>query len=323
MFDGRLVNDLITVVIPTHQRPATLYQTLISVCRQRAVDFEVVVVDDTGGDVTRAMLDALAPECVQLVVNHSGGGAAGSRNLGVEHAAGSWIAFCDDDDIWAPDKLRRQLDEIHRQGADWSCTGAVTVGPDLAPIGHERLGPEEDRTLLEWNIIPGGGSSVLARADVIREAGGFDADLSNMEDWDMWIRLDEFGPVASVDLPLVGYRLWPSSKSANVDGMRKSARRILERHDRWPPSERLAYELEWYVMWKMTNAGDRHAATVAARLATRHRSARCALRAGVLLASPALARTIDRRRRALAVPEEWRQFVGTWLPELRAQLVST
>jgi hypothetical protein len=193
------------------------------------------------------------------------------------------------------------------------------VGPDLRAIGHERWDPDEERTMHDWCLVPGGGSSVMASTDVLRDLGGFDESLSNMEDWECWIRLSDRGPVASVDRPLVAYRLWPMSKSADVDGMRRSARSILERHDHWPPPPRLAYDLEWYVMWKLTNAGRRlDASRLAARLAVDHRSAKCALRAGALMVSPTAVRQLDRRRRSTAVPRAWRTEIDQWLPALRA-----
>ena len=215
------MTELVTAVVPTHRRPDTLRQTLRSVAAQREVDLEIIVVDDADDPRTHDVANSIAAARLKVIDNTHGASAASSRNVGLGHASGRWVAFCDDDDLWAPDKLRRQLDELRRSNAVWSCTGAVTVGPDLRPIGHERLDPHDQRTMRDWNLVPGGGSSVMASADVLRELGGFDESLSNMEDWELWIRLADRGPVASVDLPLVAYRLWPGSKSSGVDGMRR------------------------------------------------------------------------------------------------------
>jgi glycosyltransferase involved in cell wall biosynthesis len=313
------MTELVTAVVPTHLRPTTLRQTLRSIAAQRGVDVEIIVVDDADDKRTHEVASAVPADRLKVIDNPGGTSAASSRNAGLAHASGRWVAFCDDDDLWAPDKLRLQLDELRRSNAIWSCTGAATVGPDLRAIGHERLDPLEERTMRDWNLVPGGGSSVMASADVLRDLGGFDESLSNMEDWELWIRLAERGPVASVDRPLVAYRLWPGSKSAGIDGMRRSAHSILERHGHWPPSPRVAYDLEWYVMWKLTNAGRRRdAALLASRLATRHHSAKCALRACALAVSPAAVRELDRRRRARGVPDEWRREIDHWLPALRA-----
>ncbi len=312
------MTELVTAVVPTHRRPDTLRQTLRSVAAQREVDLEIIVVDDADDPRTHEVANSIDADRLKVIDNTFGASAASSRNVGLGHASGRWVAFCDDDDLWAPHKLRRQLDELHRSSADWSCTGAVTVGPDLRSIGHERFDPHDERTMRDWNLVPGGGSSVMASADVLRELGGFDESLSNMEDWELWIRLADHGPVAPVDSPLVAYRLWPGSKSARVDGMRRSARTILERHDHWPPPPDVAYELEWYVMWKLTNAGRRRdSALLAARLAKRHRSAKCAMRAGALMVSPSTVRRLDRHRRSNAVPSDWRTEIDRWLPALR------
>ncbi len=313
------MSELVTAVVPTHERPTTLRQTLRSVAAQRGVDVEIIVVDDADDPRTHDVANGIGADRLKVIDNTGGGSAASSRNVGLAHASGSWVAFCDDDDLWAPDKLRRQLDELHRTDAIWSCTGAVTVGPDLHPIGHERLDPDDARTMRDWNLIPGGGSSVMAATDVLRRLGGFDESLSNMEDWELWIRLADEGPLASVDRPLVAYRLWPGSKSSGVEGMRRSARSILERHAHWPPAPRVAYDLEWYVMWKLTNAGRRgEAAQLASRLAIQHHSVKSAIRAGALLISPRAVRRLDRHRRSSAVPGDWRRQIDQWLPAVRA-----
>ncbi|MEJ7703153.1 MAG: hypothetical protein WKF47_05650 [Geodermatophilaceae bacterium] len=75
--------------------------------------------------------------------------------------------------------------------------------------------------LLTSNIIPGGASSVLARTELVRRVGGFDQRLSNMADYDLWIRLALASPLAGVDRPLVGYFVHSTgmaSQRAALDG---------------------------------------------------------------------------------------------------------
>ncbi len=71
-------------------------------------------------------------------------------------------------------------------------------------------------SLLAGNVIPGGASGVMVRTDLVRELGGFDPALSNLADYDLWIRLGLAAPVAVVDRPLVGYRVHPSGMAHNV-----------------------------------------------------------------------------------------------------------
>src|SRR5688572_22954462 len=110
--------DLVTAVVPTHRRPETLRQTLLSVAGQRNVDVEIIVVDDADDPRTREVVATAVPDArVKVIDNRASGSAASSRNLGLAHASGRWVAFCDDDDLWAPDKISLQLEELRRTGA--------------------------------------------------------------------------------------------------------------------------------------------------------------------------------------------------------------
>ena len=111
-------------------------------------------------------------------------------NAGIDAATAPWIGFCDDDDLWAPTKAVEQL-RAAGSTAGWTCSATVKVDTDLYPLGQRRA-PEPatvaDR-LLAANVIPGGASSVIARADIVRAVGGFDTTLSTLADWDFWVRL--------------------------------------------------------------------------------------------------------------------------------------
>src|SRR5690349_19085339 len=98
-----------SVVIPTRNRANLLALTLRSVLRQRDVDIEVVVVDDGDGPETAALVNAFEDARVRLIRNSEPRGECGARNCGVAAAQREWVAFCDDDDLWAPDKLSAQL----------------------------------------------------------------------------------------------------------------------------------------------------------------------------------------------------------------------
>ncbi len=98
---------LVSVVVPTHNRARLLRRTLRSILAQHMVDLEVVVIDDGSTDDTG---DVAATDPRVLVIrNRESAGVSAARNRGIAAARGEWIAFCDDDDLWSPDKLNRQL----------------------------------------------------------------------------------------------------------------------------------------------------------------------------------------------------------------------
>ena len=100
---------LVSVVIPTHNRPKLLFRALNSVLLQSHQQIELIVVIDRPDPQTASVVQGADDPRVQLLLNPSPSTAAGARNAGVDHAKGEWIAFLDDDDEWLPNKLERQL----------------------------------------------------------------------------------------------------------------------------------------------------------------------------------------------------------------------
>jgi glycosyltransferase involved in cell wall biosynthesis len=198
----------VSVVIPTRDRwPVLSTSALPSALGQQSVEHEVIVVDDGSIDETQMELAKVEATRLKVIRHGSPSGVAQARNAGIAAAAGEWIAFLDDDDLWAPHKLRRQLDVAKAAGASFAYCGAAWLDEDKCFI--EALSPPApdglDLRLLRWNELWAGCSSVVARADVVRRLGGFDERLFQLADWDLWIRLAFDGPAAAVDEILVGY----------------------------------------------------------------------------------------------------------------------
>ena len=102
---------LVSVVIPTLDRPTLLLRAIDSVLRQTYCELElIVIIDKVSPDPeTLAALRTVTDPRLRFMANPRPGTAAGARNFGVEQAVGEWIAFLDDDDEWLPAKLERQL----------------------------------------------------------------------------------------------------------------------------------------------------------------------------------------------------------------------
>jgi glycosyltransferase involved in cell wall biosynthesis len=222
----------VTVVIPTHDRCALLALTLRSVLWQRDVDLEVVVVDDGSSDDTAAMVAGLDDPRVRLVRHATAQGVSAARNRGIAEARGAWVAFLDDDDLWAPDKLARQLGAARGSGRAWAYAGAVSVDGELRIVGGAPPPPPERvvELLPRYNVVPGGGSNVMVRREVLVRAGPFDTRLYNTEDWEMWIRLAKDGPPAWVRHPLIAYRVHVGNASLNVAEILAGVTLIERRH---------------------------------------------------------------------------------------------
>ena len=210
--------DSITAVVPTHNRSALLRSTLRTVLWQRGVDLEVIVVDDGSRDDTTSAVMALNDPRIRLVRHDLPKGVSAARNRGLEEATGEWVAFCDDDDLWAPDKLAEQLTAARETRAAWVYTGAVNITPGNVVVGGDPPPPPEEvlRRLPEHNVVPGGCSGVMVERTVLVRVGGFDAGLQPLADWDLWLRLAVEGTPACVAKPLVAYRVHGSQMSLDA-----------------------------------------------------------------------------------------------------------
>lgn len=196
-----------TVVIPTRDRWEWLSRTALrAALEQQNVDHEVIVVDDGSGDGTAERVVGLGDERLRVIRHERSLGVSRARNAGIAAARGEWIAFLDDDDVWSPRKLRAQLDAARAAGALFAFAGAVWVDEELRFLyGHAPPDPSTLASdLLRWNVVWGGCSNVLVRTDAVRELGGFDEELFQLGDWDLWIRLALAGEAARVTDVLVG-----------------------------------------------------------------------------------------------------------------------
>ena len=220
----------VTVVIPTRDRREELRTALRSALTQRAVDVEVVVVDDAS--MEPAELGELADERVRVVRNATPVGETASRNRGILEASGTWIAFLDDDDLWSPEKVIRQLDALDRHDAGWAYTGDVVVDQDLRILhgSPPPTPPDLASTLLRYNSVPAGASNVIVRASLLATVGPFDPALRRTGDWDMWLRLLTTGLPACVREPLVANRMHRGNVSRDMRVLFEELPVIARRH---------------------------------------------------------------------------------------------
>ncbi len=100
---------LVSVIIPTLNRPKLLLRAVGSVLRQTHKEIEIIVVVDRPDPETEAAVRSADDPRLRVINNPHPLTAAAARNFGADHASGEWIAFLDDDDEWLPNKLERQL----------------------------------------------------------------------------------------------------------------------------------------------------------------------------------------------------------------------
>jgi glycosyltransferase involved in cell wall biosynthesis len=306
---------LVSVVVPTHNRARLLKRTLRSILDQRVSDLEVIVVDDGSADET-ASLAAGADTRVRVLRNAVPSGVSAARNRGIAAARGGWVAFCDDDDLWSPDKLARQLLAAEHYRTNWAYAGDVNVDDGLHVLSG---GPPPDAEavlalLPRWNPLSSGGSNVIVRTETLTAVGGFDPGLRRTEDWDLWIRLARTGPPACACEPLVAYRFHGGNVAAAPWEMVDEARQLAARH---------AIPIDMSAMyrraaWAALRGGRRLEAVQHYAQAAARGDLRSVVRAAVALFHPAVGS--NRLFEFLARDDDWVGRAKAWLEPFAAHL---
>jgi glycosyltransferase involved in cell wall biosynthesis len=246
-----VVPALVSVIVPIYRAERFLRETIESVRAQSHDAWELLLVDDGGGDGSAAIASEYAERDPQRVtlLSHPGGenrGASASRNLAIRHARGAYIALLDADDVWLPAKLRDQvaLLEAHPDvgmlyGNSLYWYGWTNVPADRARDRVPDLGFAEDTVvepprLLECCLrgtvaVPCPCSVILRRAAVER-SGGFNEQFTgaNASSEDLVF----FAKVMLRERVLVANRIWDRYRRhedsvyerAKADGIAASAR---------------------------------------------------------------------------------------------------
>ena len=216
------------MVIPTRNRWPLAERAVRSAVGQLNIEVEVLVVDD--GSDTRSPA-SLASDQVE-VVRLRPSGVAAARNAGIERSTARWVSFLDDDDLWAPQRLRRMVDEAKKRDAEFVYSSALMVDPELNPLMLDPAPPSQQLPdlLRIGNAIPGGGSGAVVSAASIGRSGWFDEAFSYLADWELWWRLSQDNRCAAVPEPLMAYVVHGGGVERHGQAVFEDVRRLIRKH---------------------------------------------------------------------------------------------
>jgi len=239
----------ISVVIPTFNRGALVRPTVDSALGQDlpSDEVEIILVDDGSTDDTFAVLQELYGENERVrMFSLANGGVAAARNFGLSQARGEFVAFLDHDDLWLPEKLRLQRDEMRANSKTTVVYGRWREA-DEAGREFERppLLSEE-----EWRVLPQGdvfyalmhhnflisATIPLVRTRQLLEVGGFDPAMVPCDDWDAWLKLSRLGPFAALEEFVAIYQRHGNQQSADEERMLLATQTVRLKHIRANPS---------------------------------------------------------------------------------------
>lgn len=115
---------IVSIITPAFKCSATIKDTFNSIVAQSFKDWEWIIVEDCSGDETYEFIQQLA-KCdkrISVFKTNKNSGAAIARNIGIYNSSGRYIAFLDADDLWKPDKLKRQIEYMENNKYDFTFT---------------------------------------------------------------------------------------------------------------------------------------------------------------------------------------------------------
>lgn len=194
-----MIDNKITVVIPTYNRVRLLERALESVLSQTYPADEIIVVDDGSTDNTKQQLQTHYPQVIYQYQPNKGVSAA--RNAGITASNNEWVCLLDSDDSWQTNKLENQVRAVSENPRYLLCHTNETWYRNGKILNQGKKHQKHGGYIFQYclplcAISP---SSVMINKQIFNEVGLFDENLPACEDYDMWLRICSLHPVLFLD----------------------------------------------------------------------------------------------------------------------------
>jgi glycosyltransferase involved in cell wall biosynthesis len=186
---------LVSVVITCYNKEDFIGDTILSVVNQTYEDLEIIVVNDGSKDNSLKIINTFQDSRL-VIIDIQNSGENSARNIGIINSKGSYIAFLDGDDIWAPNKLFLQMKSMVSGDLNMSFCDYDTIDSSGRINNTFFKLPNYDfsvenlkNKILSGNFVLGSASSVVLKKEIISNVGLFDEELKWGGDWEFWMRI--------------------------------------------------------------------------------------------------------------------------------------
>jgi glycosyltransferase involved in cell wall biosynthesis len=201
LFKAKIVNQLVSVIIPTYNRGDLIGRAIASVIAQTYQNLEIIVVDDASTEDIAQEIAHIDDPRLRYIHHETNLGGSAARNTGIKAAQGEFVAFLDSDDVWLPHKLQRQLAEISTVNISNNlvCYSQFQSSPQVfyAPSVFPSRGKQPQETVADYLWASQGEmltSSLLMHRSLAQRTL-FQPGLIKHQDLDFVIRLEQQGAV--------------------------------------------------------------------------------------------------------------------------------
>ena len=233
---------LVSIVIPTYNRPDRLPRAIQSVLEQTYAPIEIIVVNDCGSGVEAIIESMNSTKTIHYCRHGANKGLAGARNTGIRYATGKYIGYLDDDDMLYPDHVATLVEFLESN----QCEVAYTDSREAHQLQENgnyrtvnyflRYSVDFDyEGILVQNFVPV--LCFLHARECFSKVEPFDESLSAHEDWDFWIRLSRQYRMHHIPTVTSEYSQVLNANnqnmSRNIARMYKTAARVHEKNAQW------------------------------------------------------------------------------------------
>lgn len=207
---------MISVIIPTYNREATIKRAILSVLNQTICDLELIIVDDCSCDNTEKIVKEINDNRISYYKLEKNSGACAARNFGINVAKGEYVAFQDSDDEWLPTKLEKQLEILKKEKAV-AIFNKIKLCDDQGNYIKTIPNIKDSKfitykMLLNKSII--GTPALMIKRSVLEDIR-FDNNLPRLQDWDFVLTISKKYPIYYLNEILVNSYVQKNSISRN------------------------------------------------------------------------------------------------------------
>lgn len=221
------LEKLVSVCINAYNSADVIGETLESVLNQTYKNLQIIVVDDCSTDNTAEIVKSYDDDRIELYTLPKNFNISNANNECLHRAKGEYIAHIDSDDIWAEDKIEKQIKFLEENPQYGACFTHATLIDKTGRIFASGELPESFLTLFDRENMTQAGfvrrfydhsnflchSSMVMRMSVYEKLGDHDLTLNKLHDYDYWIRMNFICPLYIYPEKLVFYRIWHANNS--------------------------------------------------------------------------------------------------------------
>lgn len=216
-----------SIIIPLYNAEKYISETIQSVLDQTYQNWELIIVDDGSVDSSSEIVTNFLNDKRIRIYHQKNSGVSSARNNGFSRAIGEYITFLDADDVWFKNNIEDKVSCLKTNAVDAVYSKYDTINENSKSVSvslNKAIYPTLKDILLHRGNYSTAPSGLVIKSEVLKKIGGFDTNLSNNADQDIWIRiLANNYKIVLLEKSLWKYRIHANNMSNNIALLEKDS----------------------------------------------------------------------------------------------------